>query len=209
MYLTIAIVLISILLLIGVAYYFWFGRQNYSKLVSLFQRLNDDDSDPFTSCDEIAPHTQELRTEFRKHISKAKDEGKEFEKIIDVLKRKVDPEIKDEATLDAWVKDKILSVCAKIGCAPKMPNTSDTDYVSIKGPLNKVTSNLKKLMRGEAKSCDDFKGIYNEIGTEINKMPRKSYDVVRRKMQKETVDEEYVHPFDDNLEFTLRAKYCS
>jgi hypothetical protein len=208
MYLAIAIIFISILL-IGLGYYFWFGRKNYSKLVSLFERLNDDDSDPFTSCDEIAPHMKELKTELRKHLSKAKDESKEFEKIIDILKRKVDPEIKDESTLNTWAEDKILNVCAKIGCARKIPNTPDPEYVSINGPLNKVTLNLKKLMRGEAKSCDDLKAIYNDIGTEINKMPRKSYDIVRRKMLTETVDEEYVHPFNDNLEFTLKAKYCS
>lgn len=208
MYLAIAIVLIGVLL-IGLGYYFWVKSRKYSKLVSLFQRLNDDDSDPFTSCDEIAPHTQELKKELHKHISKAKDEGKEFEKIVDILKRKVDPEIKDQATLNTWVEDKILDVCAKIGCALKIPNTPDPEYVSIKEPLNKVTSNLKKLMRGEAKSCDDFKAIYSDIGTEFNKMPRKSYDVVRRKMQTETVDEEYVHSFDDNLEFRLKAKYCS
>lgn len=208
MYLAIAILLISILL-IGLGYYFWFGRKNYSKLVSLFQRLNDDDSDPFTSCDEIAPHINELKTELRKHLSKAKDESKEFEKIVDILKRKVDPEIKDQATFNTWIDDKLLNVCAKIGCAPKKLNTPDREYVSIKEPLNKASSNIKKLMRGEVKSCDEYKALSKVIGTEINKMPRTSYDIVKRKIDTEMVHEEYAHPFDQNLELTLKAKYCS
>ena len=170
--LSLLIISVVILIIVSVAVYFWLRSGKYSTLVSLMNRFKDDTSKPFDECEDLNAHLKLLKKELDQLLKNSENKDKTIEQIDEVLKRRVDPEIKGRLGIDLWIKSKLPMITARIGCIRHVQNDLTSKYISVKPLLEEVMVKLRLMMKNDFKSCDELNKIGNDIrSTMIRNIP--------------------------------------